>query len=199
MLKYNTQQRRLILPEYGRNIQNMVDHCLSIEDREERTACAYAIVACMGNLFPQVRDNEDYKHQLWDHLAIMSDFKLDIDYPYDVIKADSLNSRPEPQPYTQSEFKYRHYGKTIESMINVAVEMEPGEARDTLIRLIANHMKKLMLAVNPDGVDDTKIFNDLAAYSHGAIRLDASTCRLHEFKAEPAPTTTSKKKKKKKR
>lgn len=196
MLTYNTQLKKLILPEYGRNIQQMVDHCLTIEDREERTACAYSIINSMGNLFPQLRDVDDFKHKLWDHLAIMSDFKLDIDYPCDIIRPENLETRPDRIDYQLSPIKMRHYGKSIELMIAKAATMEDNEERDALIRLIANHMKKLMLAVNPDGVDDAKIFKDLAMYSHGAIRLDPATYHLHEFKAAPAPTTSKKKKKK---
>ncbi len=197
MLTYNTQLKKLVLPEYGRNIQQMVDYCVTIPDREERTVCAYSIIASMGNLFPQLRDAEDFKHKLWDHLAIMSDFKLDIDYPCEVIKPEKLESRPEALNYELSPIRLRHYGKYVELMIAKAIAMEEGEERDALVNLIANHMKKLMLAVNPDGVDDAKVFKDLAMYSHGAIRLDPATCRLHEFKAAPAPAATGKKKKKK--
>ena len=99
MLDYNTQLKKLELPEYERNIQRMVDYCTQIEDREERTQCAYAIIATMGNLFPHLRDINDFKHKLWDHLAIMSDFKLDIDYPYEVLKPDNLYTRPNPIKY----------------------------------------------------------------------------------------------------
>lgn len=197
MLTYNTQLKKLILPEYGRNIQQMVDYCVSIPDREERTICAYSIIASMGNLFPQLRDVEDFKHKLWDHLAIMSGFKLDIDYPYEVIKPENLESRPQPLNYELSSFKLRHYGKYIELMIAKAVSMDEGDERNELVMLIANHMKKTLLAVNPDGVDDEKVFKDLAMYSHGAIRLNPETCRLHEFKAAPAPSQPGKKKKKK--
>lgn len=197
MLRYNTQLKRLILPEYGRNIQQMVDHCLTIEDRDERTRCAYSIIASMGNLFPQLRDENDYRHKLWDHLAIMSDFKLDIDYPCEVIKPDTLDSKPEQLSCKTSPLRFRHYGKCIELMIDKATSMEPGEERDALVMLIANQMKKLMLAVNKDSVDDTRIFKDLAEYSHGAIRLDPATHRLHEFKEAPAPVSAGKKKKKK--
>ncbi len=196
MLTYNTQQRKLILPEYGRNIQQMVDYCLSIPDREERTVCAYSIIASMGNLFPELRDTPDFSHKLWDHLAIMSDFQLDIDYPCEVIRPESLESRPEPLTYRLSPIRMRHYGKHIQDMIQTAVEMPVGEEREALVMLIANHMKKLMLAVNPDGVDDAKIFKDLAMYSQGRIRLNPEDHHLHEFKAAPAPTTSKKKKKK---
>lgn len=194
MLTYNTQLKKLILPEYGRNIQQMVDHCLTIEDRDERTRCAYTIIATMGNLFPDLR--EDDSHKLWDHLAIMSDFQLDIDYPCKVVKPDDLISRPDKVPYTGNHIRYRHYGKDLEMMIARAAEMEDGEERNELIMLLANHMKKLMLAVNKDGVDDAKIFKDLAEYSHGAIRLDPTTTHLHEFQVAQTPATGKKKKKK---
>ncbi len=195
MLRYNTQLKKLVLPEYGRNIQQMVDHCLTIENREERTRCAHAIINTMANLFPNLRDIEDFKHKLWDHLAIMSDFKLDIEYPCDIIKPESLTTFPDKINYHLSPIKYRHYGKSIELMITKASVMEDGEERDALILLIANHMKKLMLAVNSEGVDDAKILNDLREYSHGAINLNPETYHLHEFKTE-TPTQQKRKKKK---
>jgi hypothetical protein len=196
MLTYNTQQKRLILPEYGRNIQQMVDYCVTISDREERTACAYTIIASMGNLFPQLRDVDDFKHKLWDHLAIMSDFKLDIDYPYEIINPENLETRPERVNYTDGPVRQRLYGKYIELMIVKASIMENGEERDALVSMIANHMKKLMIAFNPDGVDDARILKDLEVFSHGAIRLDPAEYRLHEFKTTPTPAPTKKKKKK---
>lgn len=196
MLTYNTQLKKLVLPEYGRNIQQMVDHCLTIEDKEERTRCAYSIINTMGNLFPNLRDIEDFKHKLWDHLAIMSDFKLDIDYPCDVIKPESLNSFPEKVDYYTSPIKYRHYGRSIELMIAKASSMSEGEERDALILLIANHMKKLMLSVNSEGVDDAKILKDLRELSHGAINLNPENYHLHEFKEAPQQTSNKRKKKK---
>ena len=196
MLTYNTQRKRLVLPEYGRNIQRMVDHCMSIEDRDERTRCAHTIVRSMGNLFPELRAEENY-HKLWDHLAIMSDFKLDIDYPCEIVKPDELNSKPEVVDYSQSRVRFRHYGKIIEQLIDSAAAMEEGPEREQLVMLIANQMKKQMLAVNPDGVEDQKIFNDLALYSHGAIRLDPRVHHLHEFMEVPVAQNGGKKKKKK--
>ncbi len=196
MLSYNTQQKRLILPEYGRNIQRMVDHCLTIADREERTRCAYTIVASMANLFPALRDNPENRHKLWDHLAIMSDFKLDIDYPCEVIQAENLATAPDKVPYSVQTIRQRHYGKSLERLVESAVRMEDGDEKTELIRLIANHMKKLMLAVNKDGVDDAKVFKDLAEMSHGMIRIDPAEMKLHEFKAAPAPTNGKKKRKK---
>ena len=93
-MQYNTQQKRMPLPEYGRSIQNMVDHALTIENRSERQRCANTIINIMGNMFPHLRDIPDFKHKLWDHLAIMADFKLDIDYPYEVIRKDNLITKP---------------------------------------------------------------------------------------------------------
>lgn len=195
MLTYNTQLKHLILPEYGRNIHQMVDHCLTIEDRDERTRCAHSIVNSMAKLFPKIREEEDYQRKLWDHLAIMSDFSLDIDWPFETLKSDNFNSRPEKVPYTAEHIRYRHYGKDVELMIRKAVSMDEGPERDELVLLIANHMKKLLLGINPDGVEDVKIFKDLAEYSHGALRLDPETVRLHEFKIIAPPAASKKKKK----
>ena len=194
MLNYNTKLARLILPEYGRNIQRMVDYCLTIEDKDERTQCAYSIVKSMGNLFPELRAPEN-EHKLWDHLAIMSDFKLDIDFPCDVIQAADLHTQPATVSYNPGAIKYRHYGRLTQQFIDKVASMEEGEERDEAIRLLANHMKKQMLAVNTDGVDDAKVFKDLMELSHGTVRLSQDELRLHEFKEIPQATGKKKKKK----
>ena len=186
-LQYNTQKEKLILPEYGRNIQQMVDYCVTIPDREERTRCAYTIIQIMGNLFPQIRDSDDYKHKLWDHLAIMSDFKLDIDFPYEVVKKENLESKPQKVEYKLDHIKYRHYGKLIEMMIDEACKYPEGDEKNALVSLIANHMKKLIFSINKDGVEDEKILKDLYHYSKGKINLDPATYKLREFKEAPAP------------
>lgn len=201
MYNYNTQLKKLALPEYGRNIQQMVDYCCTIPDKEERTRCAYTIIKTMGNIFPQLRDEADYKHKLWDHLAIMSDFKLDIDYPYEIVKEENLETKPEPVKYKLEHIKMRHYGKIIERMIERACQYPDGEEKDALIMLIANHMKKVIYLINKEDVEDAKIFKDLAFYSHGKINLDPATHSLHQFKEAPTATTqktASNKKKKKK-
>lgn len=197
MLLYNTQLKKLILPEYGRNIQNMVDYCLTIEDRDERNHCAYSIVDTMVTMFPELQNEADYVHKLWDHLAIMSDFKLDIDYPYDVVKEENLESKPEPIHYALEKIKFRHYGKIIERMIARAAQYPEGEERDALVMLLANHMKKLIYQINNEDVEDCKIFNDLAYYSNGVIRLDPETHKLHEYQVIIPPQSSGKKKKKK--
>ena len=197
MLLYNTQLKQIVLPEYGRNIQHMVEYCLTIEDRDERNLCAQTIVDTMVTLLPELRNETDYEHKLWDHLAIMSNFKLDIDYPYDVVKEENLESNPEPIHYALEKIKFRHYGKIIERMIARAAEYPEGEERDALVMLLANHMKKLIYQINNEDVDDRKIFNDLYHYSQGAIRLDPETHRLREYQVVVQPQTSGKKKKKK--
>ena len=182
MPDYNTQQKKLIMPEYGRNVQQMIDHCVSIEDREERTRCANTIINIMGNLFPHLRDVDDFKHKLWDHLAIMSDFKLDIDYPYEIIRKENLRTKPDRIPYTLTPIRYRHYGKTLERMIKKCEDYPDGPERDQLISLLAYHMKKSFLTWNKEVVDDDKIFKDLREYSHGRIDLSPETFRLKESK-----------------
>ncbi|GHT39431.1 hypothetical protein FACS189437_02760 [Bacteroidia bacterium] len=181
-MKYNTQEKRLALPEYGRNIQNMVDHCVSLRDREERTRCANTIINIMGNMFPHLRDVNDFKHILWDHLAIMSDFALDIDYPYEVVKREDMYIKPAKLPYPQGRIVYKHYGKNLENMIRKAVKYEDGEQKEYLISLLANHMKKSFLTWNKEVVDDRKIFDDLELLSKGGIVLDEDFHKLTESK-----------------
>lgn len=195
MIAYNTKLKNLILPEYGRNIQQMVDHCLTIPDKDERTKCAGTIVKTMAVLFPKIREQEDYRQKLWDHLAIMSDFSLDIDWPVEVISSDERQTKPDKVTYSSSDMQYRHYGKNIQRMISRAVLMEPGEEKDALIMLLANHMKKLMMAFNQDNVEDSRIFKDMAAMSHGEIILTPENHRLLDFQIIAPPSGKKKKKK----
>ncbi|MBR4119865.1 MAG: DUF4290 domain-containing protein [Bacteroidales bacterium] len=165
MLEYNTQLKKLLLPEYGRNIQKMVEYCITIEDREERTRCADSIIATMGNLFPHLRDVEDFKHKLWDHIAIMSDFKLDIDYPYEVLRPDNLYTRPKQLEYGQSEIKYRHYGKIIEMMLEKCKEYPKGsEEQKQMLSVMANVMKKTLYNTSKEAIEDDKILKDIKEY-----------------------------------
>ena len=194
-MKYNTEEKRLALPEYGRNIQNMVDYCITITDREERKRCANTIINVMGNLFPHLRDVNDFKHILWDHLAIMSDFKLDIDYPYEIVKKENLNTRPPRIPYSNSHFHYRHYGKTLELMIQKATTYPDGPEKDQLIKLLATQMKKSFLTWNKETVDDRKIFKDLDELSDGKIILDEEEHKLLESRDLIARTNSNTNKK----
>lgn len=180
-MQYNTQKKKLILPEYGRNIQNMVDHCVNIKDPEERKRCAYTIIDIMGNMFPHLRDVNNFKHILWDHLAIMSDFKLDIDYPYEVIRKEDLYSAPGHLDYSRPTMRYRHYGKILEQMVKIAADMEEGEAREQLIRMLLAQMKRSYSQWNKE-VDDEKIFQDLNEISNGKIDMNNSHYTIPEVK-----------------
>ncbi|MEG1586143.1 MAG: DUF4290 domain-containing protein [Bacteroidales bacterium] len=178
-MEYNTQLKRMVLPEYGRNVQSMVDHALTLEDRAERTRCAQSIINIMGNLFPHLRDVEDFKHKLWDHLAIMSDFKLDIDYPYEIIRKENLYTRPEKIAYSLQKIRYRHYGKFLEKMLEKACQMEDTPERRHLLSLLANQMKRSYLNISREGeVEDDKIYKDINEYTKGDIVLDSQTLRL---------------------
>lgn len=180
MMEYNTRQKKLPLPEYGRSVQKMVDHALTIEDREERQRCAASIVRIMGSMFPNTRNLPDYERKLWDHLAIMSDFMLDIDYPFEVIKKEEFHVAPERVPYQNGEIKNRHYGRIVEQMIAHACTLEEGEERDRLIELILVQMKKNYIAWNKDGVEDKKILEDLRVYTKGAIDLQEREIRISQ-------------------
>ena len=177
-MQYNTQQKRMPLPEYGRSIQNMVDYALTIQDRAERQRCANTIINIMGNMFPHLRDVPDFKHKLWDHLAIMSGFELDIDYPYEIIRKDNLVTRPDHIPYNTTRMRYRHYGHTLEVLIKKAIEFPEGNEKRNLIALICNHMKKDYMAWNKDTVDDKKIAIDLYELSDGKLQMTDDIVRL---------------------
>ena len=179
-MQYNTQKEKLIMPEYGRNIQNMVDHCVKIEDKEERERCANTIIDVMGNMFPHLRDVNNFKHILWDHLAIMSDFKLDIEYPYEVIKKEELYSSPGRLEYSRPTMKYRHYGKILERLIDIAKKMEDGDKKEQLTKLILNQMKRSYIQWNKT-IDDEKIYEDLRELSGGKLNLNSEnyTCRTY--------------------
>ena len=180
-MEYNTQLKKLALPEYGRNIQNMVDYCLTVPDRNERKRCANTIINIMGNMFPHLRDVNDFKHILWDHLAIMADFKLDIDYPYEIVKKEDLYSKPGKIEYSRPDMEYRHYGKTLEKMVKLATELEDPKEKEQFTLLVATHMKKSYIQWNKD-VEDMKIFIDLYDLSNHKIDIRNSNIKLPEMK-----------------
>ena len=170
-LEYNTERPKLIIPEYGRHFQKMVDHAVAIEDDEERNKVAKAIISVMGNLQPHLRDVPDFQHKLWDLLFIMSDFKLKVDSPFPLPSKEVLEQRPDPLEYPQNHPKYRFYGNNIKRMIDVAINWEQGDMRSGLEYAIANHMKKCYLNWNKDTVDDQVIFDHLFELSEGKIDL----------------------------
>lgn len=171
-LDYNTQREKLILPEYGRAIQNMVDYAVALPTKEERQRCAESIVAIMNRMFPQSHDSADYQRKLWDHLAIMSDFKLDIDYPYDVTTAKQIATKPAPMSYPMATIPVRHYGKMLFEIFDKLKTMEPGKERDELVRVTANQMKRNLYQWSHGSSDDEKVASDLARFTDGAIQLD---------------------------
>ena len=160
------------ISEYGRNIQKMIEHIMTIEDREKRNQLTRATINVMGQLNPHLRDVNDFKHKLWDHLFIMSDFKLDVDSPYPKPSAQMLARRPERLAYPANNITFKHYGRHIERIIEKACELEPGEEKTALIRLIANHLKKSYLAWNRDAVTDEEIASHLSHLSNGKLELD---------------------------
>lgn len=171
-LEYNSERPTMAIPEYGRHIQKLVDHCVALPEKEERTKMAKAIIDVMGNLQPHLRDVPDFKHKLWDQLFIMADFKLDVDSPYPTPSKEVLNEKPEPLPYPKAASKYRYYGHNMQIMIDVAISWEEGEMRDLLIQSIANHMKKCYLLWNKDTVSDQIIKNHLEELSDNKLTID---------------------------
>ncbi len=179
-MDYNTQLPKLIIPEYGRNIQRMVDFLFTIEDRETRNKQTQALINVMGNMNPHLRDVPDFKHKLWDHLFIMSDFKLDVDSPYEKPSKESLMERPEIVPYNTERIRYRHLGKVLEKMLKKAQEREDGELKDLLVYTLTNHMKKSYTNWNRVNIEDEVILEQLANLSDGKLKL-AENYRLSNF------------------
>lgn len=177
-LDYNTQREKLVLPEYGREIQNMVDYAVAIEDRGERQRCAETIVAIMKRMFPDGSNAEDQERKLWDHLAIMSDFKLDIDYPYDVTHAEQIAQKPEPMEYPMKKIPVRHYGAMVFELFEKLKSMEPGEERDELMKLTANQMRRNLMQWSHGSSDEEKVASDLARFTDGKIQLDLDNFRF---------------------
>jgi len=173
-LEYNTEREHLIIPEYGRHIQKIVNHAVSLANREERNKCVQSIISVMGNLNPHLRDVADFQHKLWDQLHIISDFQLDVDSPFPKPSREELTERPEPLEYPQNFPKYRFYGNNIKRMIDVANSWEDGDKKDGLVLTIANHMKKSFLNWNKDTVEDSVIFQHLFELSDGKINLVGS-------------------------
>lgn len=179
-LDYNTQRERLVLPEYGREVQRMVDHALTLTDRTERQHCAEAIVLTMERMFPQLRESADYRQKLWDHLALMSNFQLDIDWPYDISQARMMGDRPEPMRYPDQKIPVRHYGKMLFDIFEKLKAMPDGPEYDALVRLAANQMKRDLMQWSHSSSDE-KVADDLARYTDGRVQLDLSTFKFERI------------------
>jgi len=184
-LDYNTQREKLLMPEYGREIQKMVDYAVSLPSRQERLKCAKSIVKMMLTKVPQIRENANYEQTLWDHLFLMSGKQLDIDWPFDVSAAEKIHSKPEPIPLPQNRIKLRHYGRLVEELLVKVKEMPAGEERDELVRQMANQMKRDLLTWGHGSADDEKVADDLARLTDGVIQLD-----LGKFKFEKVTAIT---------
>ena len=197
-LDYNTQRERIKLNEYGREIQQMVDYCVTIPDREERQACAEAIIDTMRKMNPSEQNINDRMQTLWDHLALMSDFKLDIDYPVEITTAEQMASKPEPVAYPNTRIPVRHYGRALFELFETLKTMEPGEERDTLVRMTANQMKRCLLLWGHGNGDDEKVADDLARFTDGVIQLDLDSFRFDRIDVQSIAQQAKQKKQKKK-
>ncbi|MCI7310042.1 MAG: DUF4290 domain-containing protein [Prevotella sp.] len=192
-LDYNSQREKLILPEYGREVQQMVEHAIALPTKEERTACAYTIVKTMKRMSTKAYDYEDLEQKLWNHLAIISQFRLDIDYPYDISGATQLAVKPERVPYPTRDISMRHYGKLLCASFEQLKQMAPGPQRDALMKLTANQMKRSLVQWGNGSSDNEKVASDLAEYTDGKIQLDLNTFKFEKV----APREPEKKRKKK--
>ena len=171
-MEYNTTREMMLIPEYGRNIQRMIQYTCTVEDREKRNQAAKFIINVMAQLNPSVKESGDFKHKLWDHLFIIADFKLDVDAPYPPPPPLSLSTKPEHLSYHDNEIEYKHYGKNIALMIEKATEYEDGVEKDALIKAIANHMKKSYLNWNRESVNDELIEKHLSVLSKDLLKLN---------------------------
>jgi hypothetical protein len=194
-MEYNTVRDHLPIREYGRNVKKMISYLLTIEDREKRTILAKSTIKVMSQLNPGNKDTQDYWHKLWDHLYIISDFKLDVDSPFPIPESSILAKRPEPMPYPKNKIRFRHYGKTIERMIAKACSMEDGPEKQEFVKVIGNHLKKLYITWNRDSVNDELIVDHLALLSNGKLILEENhqLTKTHDIIVQnnQAPADTS--------
>ena len=182
-LDYNTQREKLLMPEYGREIQKMVDHAVSLPDKAERLKCAKSIIRLMESKNPQLHDSENYEQALWDHLYLMSHRQLDIDWPYDVSEAEKILSKPEPMAHPSEGTHMRHYGRLMDEVFERLKTMPEGEERDELVRLTANQMKRNLATWGHGSMDDEKVADDLARFTDGKIQIDLTNFRFDHIVA----------------
>ena len=193
-LDYNTHRDKLLMPEYGREIQKMVDYAIGLTEKSERQSCAQEIIRMMETKVPELRDNVDFEQTLWDHLYLMSHKQLDIDWPYDVTAAEKLQNKPNTIPLPQESMRMRHYGKLLEQLFERLKTMPEGEERDALVYYTANQMKRNLTTWGHGSMSDEKVADDLARYTDGIIQLDLSKMKLEKAIATEEPKTKKKKK-----
>ena len=180
-LDYKTQREKLVMPEYGREIQKMVDHAIGLKNKQERQNCAQAIIKMMETKVPQLKNNADYRQTLWDHLYLISRKQLDIDWPFDVTAAEKIHDKPNPIPLPKENMKLRHYGKLIGELFEKLKTMPAGEERDALTYYTANQMKRDLVTWGHGSAEDERVASDLAHYTDGVIQLDLNTFRFEKF------------------
>ena len=193
-LDYNTQREKLVLPEYGREVQSMVDYAVALPTKAERQSCANAIIAIMRRMFSQSADAEGFERKLWDHLAMMSNFKLDIDYPFDVTEAQTILSKPEPMTYPMINIPVRHYGKMMFELFDKLKTMPEGPDRDALVRMVANQMKRDLMVWGHGSSDDEKVASDLAYFTDGKVQLDLDKFKFAKIEVKENERKRGKKK-----
>lgn len=188
---YNTTRNTLILPEYGRNVQNMVAYISTLPEKDERNRLAQVVINLMGFLNPHLRDVADFKHKLWDHLYIISDFKIDVDSPYPKPEKEALHRAPDTLDYPHHRIRFKHYGKTVEKMIAKARSLQDSDLKNQMVLGIANFMKVAYVTWNKDSVADETIISDLTELSEGALQLPKDTALTKvEFKTPPPGNRT---------
>ena len=193
-LDYNTKREKLLMPEYGREIQKMVDHAVSLPTKEERQRCAASIILLMETKVPQLVESSDYEQTLWDHLYLMSHKQLDIDWPFDVSEAEKILSKPKPMGLPKDTVKLRHYGKLVEELFEKLKTMPAGEERDALTYYTANQMKRDLANWGHGSMDDEKVVNDLARFTDGIIQVDLNAFKFEKVTMAEEPKKTKKKK-----
>ncbi len=194
-MKYNTQRDRLRMPEYGRTVQDMIKLACDLPTREERQLCALSIMEIMLNMYPELREQPDYEQLVWDHIAYISNYKLDIDFPCPITRLDDETVKPEPLKYPTHYIKQRQYGHLLEESLKKMGEMPDGEEREELLGMIANQMKLSLFNWNRDGMDNERIAMDINHYTEGRVELDAEN--FHFNPVQSLPKYDMKKKKRK--
>ena len=195
-IQYNTEKSSLLMSEYGRIVQEMVEHCMTIEDRQERLKCATSIVAVMANLGQEKLANPEVQTKLWNHLALISRFQLDLDYPVEIIPQAEASMRPDPMSLPQANIRHKHYGRIVEQALQKLTEMPEGEERDALVQQTADRMKQNLFTWNPDVMSEEKVTHDIDVYTKGHNLSEA--LEGHQFATlHTLPTNILKRKKRK--
>lgn len=187
-MEYNSTRSRMAMPEYGRNVQAMAEHLLTIEDPQRRLKAAEYLIEVMTILTPHLKTMEDYKHKLWDHLYQMTDFRLEVEGPYPKPLPEEMRPKPDPLPYPQSKIKHRHLGKTFEPMLERAIAETDDEKRQQLTQLIGYFMKLAYANWHKEPVHDEMIRNELSQLSGGKLLFEPAGYRVHvDMRPEKSP------------